>query len=215
MTWQVSLALRGDLQKFMDAEVKAGKSAVTTIIRRRTTNLKNNLRRQIRRAGLSERLGKTVQGTTYPKRGVSLNAAGQVISKALYKRPHGVVDLISVIDQGAVIRAGAGKSLAIPLPAAGKGRGVKHDPISRKPSDWPAGTFALIPSKNGKTAVLVFKGGSKKGQAAFILVRQVRLKKRIDINKAYAKAIRGIDEAVAAQWERNTKKAQQRFDVGT
>ena len=213
MTWQVSLALRGDLQAFLDAEVKGGKAAVTTIIKRRATNLKNNLRRQVLRAGLGVRLGKTIQSNVYPKRGTSLNAAGLVRSKALYKRPGGLVDLITVLDEATTVRAGVGKALAIPLPAAGRGRGVKNDPVSRKPSDWPAGTFAFIPNKDGKTALLIFKSGPRKGQAAFILVKHVRFKKRINIEKAYAKAIRNIDDAVVAQWERNSTKAEQRFGV--
>lgn len=211
MTWQVSLALRGDLQKFMNAEVKAGKRAVTTTIRRRVNRLKNDLRRQIKRAGLGERLGKTVRGDTFPKRGTSLNAAGRVSSKAIVKRPGGVADLITLLDTGATIKAGAGKALVIPLPAAGRGRGVKGDPVSRKPSDFPEGTFSMIPSRNRKTAVLVFRSGAKKGQAGFILARQTRLKKRIDIERAYQKAIRGIDDAIVKQWERNNQKVQDRF----
>lgn len=213
MTWQISLALRGDLEKFLDAEVKAGKRSVSTVIRRRVNRLKNDLRRQIKRAGLSERLGKTVRGETYPKRGASLNAAGRVFSKAIVKRTGGIADLITLLDTGAVIKAGAGRALAIPLPAAGRGRGVKGDPASKKPGDFPDGTFRLVVSRDRKTAVLVFRSGPRQGEAAFILVRQVRLKKRINIERAYQKAIRGIDDDIVRQWERNNRNIQDRFGL--
>ena len=210
MTWEISMAWRGELEKFRTAELKAGQQAVTTIIRRRTTNMKNDLRRQIRKAKLSDRLGKTVRGDVYPKRGSSLNAAGVVRSAAITKRANGIVDIITVLDEGAVIKARAGRFLAFPISPRVKGRGVKGDPVSRSPASFPAGSFIFKPSRNGN-GVLVF--ASNPTEVAFVLVRQVRLKKRIDIDKAYAKAIRNIEDAIAQQWERNDTRVQTRFEV--
>ena len=50
-------------------------------------------------------------------------------------------------------------------------------------------------------------------EIAYVLVRQVRLKKRIDVDKAYNKAIRNIEDAIAQQWERNDTRVQTRFEV--
>jgi len=210
----VSLALRGNLQAFLDAEVKAGRSAVTTIIRRRTTNLKNNLRRQIVRAGLGIRLGKTIQGNTFPKRGSSLNAAGLVYSKALYKRPGGVVDLITVFNQENLLFAKRGRKwIPIPNPAVvGTGTGTKHNPVSKSPSDPEfKGKLFFRRTSKANVAILALKSDPKK--VAFWLVKTGKLHKRLDLDKAYNKAISGLDEAVAKQWETNSEKAKQRFNV--
>ena len=214
MSWQVSLALRGDLQAFMDAEVKAGKQAVTTIIRRRTTQLRNNLRRQVGRARLGDRLGKTIKGQTYPGRGVSLNAAGRVFSKALYKRKGGLVDLIAVFDKKNLLQPTHGPTfLAIPnIKVTGRGTGVRGHPVSKSPQDPEfAGQLQYRETAKANVSMLVLKRDRTK--VAFWLVKIARIGKRLNVDKAYAKAIRNIDQAVATQWERNDKKVRGRFSV--
>lgn len=214
MSWELKLAVRGDLQTFLDAELKAGKRAVTSVIRRRSNNMKNDVRRQIARAGMGQRLGKTVQNVVYPKRGVSLNAAAFVLSKAVYKnRPRGPVDLIQVFNESSTVTLPGGRALAIPLPAAGEGTGKRNDPVSRRPSDWPAGTFQMVPSKDRKTALLIFRSGSKKGQPAFILVRGYKRTKKIDVDRAYTKAVRNLDQAIVNTWNRATDKIETSFNV--
>jgi len=212
MAWQVSLALRGDLQKFMDAEVKAGKRAVTTTIRRRVNRLKNDLRRQVRRAGLKDRLANSVRGDTFPKKGASLNAAGRVYSKAIVKRPGGVTDLIQVLDQGALVQARGHKFLAIANPKVVQlGRGTRGFAKQRTPKDFPAGSFLFRPTRKANVALLVKRNDPTK--IAFVLVKVVRLKKKIDIARAYLKAVSGLDYAVAEQWERNSLKNAEKFGV--
>ncbi len=212
MAWELSMALRGELQKFLDAEVKAGKRAVTTVIRRRVNRLKNDLRRQIRRAGLSERLGKTVRGDTYPRRGTSLDAAGRVYSKALVKnRPGGVVDLIQVLDRRTIIQARGHEFLAIANPKVVQpGPGTRGFPKARSPKDFPDGTFQFRPTRKANVGLLVKTNDPTK--VAFILVRLVRQKKRINIERAYNLAIRGIDDDIVTQWERAEKQVMVRFN---
>lgn len=211
--WQLSLALRGDLQKFLDADLRAGKTAVKSVIRRRTTGLKNNLRRQVKRAGLSDRLGKTIRGDTYPRRGASLNAAGKVFSKAVVKRNRGPVDLITNLDTGSFTIPGPGKKyLAIANPEVVQlGPGVKGRPRARSPSEFPPGTFVFRSTSKARLAVLVKK--SEPTKVAFWLVKLVRQQKKIDIERAYQKAIRDIDGLIARTWERNDRKARNRFNV--
>jgi len=214
MTWQVSLALRGNLQAFLDAEVKGGKSAVTTVIRRRTNALRNNMRKQIADAGLGNRLGKTVKSLTYPERGASLNAAGIVFSKATYKRPRGIVDLITVFDQENLLSAKYGRKW-IPIPnkaVTGEGTGVRGHPFSKSPSD-PEFKDKLFFRKTSKANVAILALKSDPTKVAFWLVKIGRLHKRLDVNKLYMRAIRNIDEAVAKTWERNSNKARSRFNV--
>ena len=224
MTWQVQLALRGDLQKFMDADVRAGKLAVTSVIKTRTTALKNNIRKQIKGSGLKERLGpgrlqKSVQSIVYPERGRSFDSAGIVYSKAVYKRPGGLVDLLSVFDSGTVINSNRGKLLAIPVSPRVQGPGVRGDPFSRSPSgkgSYILGGFAFKPSRSSTNpnvvGVLVF--AQQPTQVAYILMKQVRIKgNRIDIAAAYEKALQGIDVRVATAWERYHSRVTTRFDI--
>lgn len=210
MGWELTLALRGDLQAFLDADVKAGKQAVTTVIRRKTTKLKDDLRRAVRRAGLSDRLGKAIRGDTYPRRGYSLNAAGVVQSKAITKRESGITDLITVLDEGAVINARPGRFLAIPVSDRVKGRGVKGEPVSRPPSAFGPGRFVFKASRNSN-GVLVFADSPE--EVAYILVRQVRLRKRIDVRSAHHRVVATIEREIAQQWERNHQKAAAKFEV--
>jgi hypothetical protein len=214
MTWQVSLALKGDLQKYLEAEVKAGRRSVYGVVNSRKNSLKNKLRKQVRATTKSQGLANTIRDWINPEKEFSANVTAYVFSKALYKRRTGLTDLITLLDTGETVRARAGKVLSIPLPAVGRGSGHKHDPVARKPSDFPEGTFYLVPAENGRTAVLRFREGSKANQAAFLLVKQVRHRKRIDIAKDYAVAIRNIDLAVARKWERESLKLVRRFDVG-
>lgn len=214
MTWQVSLALKGDLHRYLDAEVKAGRRSVFGVVNSRKNSLKNKLRKQVRAATKSQKLANTIRDWINPDKEFAANVTAYVFSKALYKRRAGLTDIITLLDEGETVRARSGKALSIPLPAAGRGSGYKNDPVARKPTDWPEGTFYLVPSENGRSAVLRFREGPKKGQAAFLLVKHVRHHKRIDINKDYQAAIRNIDLAVARKWERESLKLVRKFDVG-
>ena len=214
MTWQLTLALKGGLQRYLDAEVKAGRRSVYGVVNTRKNSLKNKLRKQVRAATKSQKLANTIRDWINPEKEFAANVTAYVFSKALYKRRGGLTDIITLLDTGDTIRARSGKSLSIPLPAAGRGTGYRNNPVARKPSDWPDGTFYLVPSESGRTAVLRFREGSKKGQAAFLLVKQVRFHKRIDIAKDYRIAIRNIDLAVARKWERESQKLVRQFDVG-
>jgi hypothetical protein len=106
MALGLSLALRGDLAAFLRTDAKAAAGAVTTVVRRKTTLLKNRLRRQVKSAGLGTRLGNAIRSRTVPPRGVSPTIVGIVESKALVKRKSGIVDLITVFDTGATVAAG-------------------------------------------------------------------------------------------------------------
>lgn len=223
MTWQVKLALRGDLQKFMNADVNAGQLAVSSVIRTRTTALKNAIRKQIKHSGLKERTGpgrlqKTVQSIVYPEKGRSFDSAGIVYSKAVYKRPGGLVDLLAVFDSGAVINTNRGRLLAIPVDPRVQGPGVRGDPFSRSPSGkgiFILGGFQFKPSRGGNpdvVGVLVF--AQQPTKVAYILMRRVRIKGgRLDIAAAYEKSLRNIDDRIAATWERYHSRVTTRFDI--
>lgn len=73
-------------------------------MRRSTTTLKNAVRREVRRAGLFG-VENAVRDEVFPAKGVASDPKGRVTSKAIYKRPGGLVDLLTVFREGAVILA--------------------------------------------------------------------------------------------------------------
>lgn len=100
-----SAALRGDFRKHVGAIERAHKRAATTTVRRAGTVLKNAVRRDVKRAGLGAGIEKALQDRVFPARGVASDPAAEVFSKAIYKRPGGLVDLITVFKEGATIMA--------------------------------------------------------------------------------------------------------------
>lgn len=119
-----TLAIRGDLRKHTAAIVKAQKRAATTTMRRSTTTLKNAVRREVTRGGLGQGIANAVRDEVFPVRGYAADPKGRVVSKANYKRPGGLVDLLTVFREGALIRA-TGEFLLIGARKIGKAAGVK------------------------------------------------------------------------------------------
>jgi len=208
-------ALQGDLNDLLTAEVRNAERAVTAGVRQATDGLKTELRRQITSAGLGTRLANTWRGQVYPKGQQSIGAAGYVWSKA--------PDIVRLYAEGAVIRSKRGLFLAIPTPAAGRyaDRRTKITPgawerihgirlrfIYRRggPSLLVADNARL--TKRGRAAANI---GRRKGTAftrlsgrttvpVFILVPQVTVRKRLDVDGAADKWIGALPELVARNW---------------
>ena len=181
----------------MEAEMRSISKAVTAGIKEAGRGLKGDLRKQVVSAGLGARLSRTWRDRTYPNKGY--NAAAMVWSKA--------PQIIRTFDEGAVIKSKSGFWLAIPTPSAPK-RGVGGKRIN--PSNFPEHRFGPLRFvyRRGRPSLLVVdgvrinksgrvgrraKGGAftktgrmKQGMATsvmFIMVPQVRLKKRLDVKR--------------------------------
>jgi hypothetical protein len=198
-------AIRGDLERIMAEELAITERGVTAGITQAAGGLKAELRRQITASGLGARLAKSWRSSVYPARGTSLGAAGVVWSKA----PH----IVRAFDEGALIRSRSGLWLAIPTSNAPK-KGLGGKRIS--PANFPEhryGRLRFVWRPRGPSLLVVddvrvgasgrvgrrakdprLKSGAlRKGLATvamFLLVPQVRLRKRLDIAGA------------AAHWER-------------
>lgn len=186
---EIRAAIEGKLEDILKQERKIASKAVTLSVRRVSTNLKNQMRRQVKSAKLGERLAKTWRSESYPERGYSLGAAAYIYSKAKY---------MSAFEDGAIIRARNAKWLAIPTENAGyKGR------RRAKPSDFQAGALQFVAEKDGKSARLVYrpKGGGAE-ITYFILVRQSKLKKLINFKEASEKAADSLPETILREWEK-------------
>jgi hypothetical protein len=206
--------LQGDLNELLKVELRSAERAVTAGIREATDGLKTELRRQVTSAGLGSRLANTWRGEVYPKGEPSIGAAGYIWSKA-----PGIVRLYA---EGAVIRSKHGLYLAISTPAAGK-YGDARKKIT--PGDWRIHGMRLrFVYRRGSPSLLVADNArlSKRGRAAanigrrqgdaftrlsgrttvplFILVPQVTVRKRLDVDGAAQKWIRILPQLVLRHW---------------
>ena len=196
-----------DLVALMRAEVAAGQKAVSTTMVQAGLGLKAAWRGQITGAGLGARLANTIRSQTYPKGRNSMNAAALVWSNAPV--------IIGAHDTGPLIRSASGFWLAIPLPAAGKAMGGKRITPgmweqktglrlrfvyrNRGPSLLVADAVRL--DTRGQAAVSKSKTG--RGQVTapiFLLVRQVKLPKRLDLARDAERALDRVPGLIVTNW---------------
>jgi hypothetical protein len=107
---EFTLAFSGNLAAFTAAEARAAHGAVQSVVRRKTNLLDRRLERHIE-PKLGRKLAKA--GTRRVIQGRGVNTVGAVVSNALYKRPGGMVDLIAVFNEGAVVRPVLAKALFV------------------------------------------------------------------------------------------------------
>ena len=203
---KLKLDIDPDIVAMMQAEVKAGEKAVTAAMREAGTGLKSSWRMQITGAGLGRRLANSIRSQTFPKSGESLNAAALVWSKA--------PTIISAHDTGPLIRSKDGFWLAIPLPAAG--RGLRGRRIT--PGEWERrrglrlrfvyrrrGPSLLVAEGrlNTKGQAVVSRSKSGRGKVTapiFLLVPQVKLPKRLNLDRDAERALDSVPRLIVAKW---------------
>jgi len=196
-----------DLVGMFDAEVKAGERAVKTAMQSAGAELKQAWRMQITTAGLGRRLPRTIRNKTFPERSDSIDAAALVWSKA--------PEIINAHDRGILIRSKNGFYLAIPTPAAGKGRGGSR----LTPGEWEQrrgmklrfiyrrkGPSLLVAEKariNTRGTAVASRSKTGRGQVSapiFILVPQVKLRKRLDLARDADRVARSVPGLIVEKW---------------
>ncbi len=208
-------AIQGDLNALLTEELGNAERAVTVGIREATDGLKTELRSQITGAGLGTRLANTWRGEVYPRSGQSIGAAGYVWSKA--------PGLVRLYAEGGIIRSKQGLFLAIPTPAAGR-FGDGRQKIT--PGAWERihgmrlrfvyrrGSPSLLVADNArltKRGRAVANIGRTKGNAVtrlsgrttvplFLLVPQVTVRRRLDVDGAARKWIAALPRLVLRNW---------------
>lgn len=203
---KLKLAISPDLVALMQAEIAAGEKAVTTGMREAGASLKSAWRSQITGAGLGTRLGNSIRLATYPKASESLSAAALVWSNAPV--------IIGAHHAGPLIRSKDGFWLAIPTPAAGKStRGGRITP-----GEWERRTglrLRFVYRRRGPSLLVAEGRLNTKGRAAasraktgrglttvpiFLLVPQVRLRKRLDLVREAERAVDSAPGRIVAGW---------------
>jgi len=203
---KLGLDIKPDLIAVMAAEIKAGEQAVSTAMREASTDLKTAWRGQITQAGLGQRLSKSIRSQTYPKTGESLKAAALVWSNA--------PQIIGAHNTGPLIRSKDGFWLAIPTPAAGKGRRGK----ALTPDEWEnrrglrlrfvyrrRGPSLLVADGRLNNRGLGMASRSKTGRGRstvpiFLLVPQVKLAKRLNLGRDADRVQAAVPGLIVANW---------------
>jgi hypothetical protein len=183
----------------MQAELRDIERAVISGTRDGGRGLKTELRRQVTSAGLGQRLANSWRDKHYPNQ--KLDAASLVYTKA--------PQIIRAFDEGAVIRSKRGRFLAIPTENAPR-KGTDGRRIS--PRTFPEhrfGLLRLVPRSNGPSLLVVdglrasfsrqtgelrgFRRATDRAQQSgqglttvvmFLLVPQVKLRRRLDVARA-------------------------------
>lgn len=212
---RIEVSLTGDLASLMETEVRAVEQAVTTGVVATARELQADWRGQIGKAGLGQRLANSIRLRRYPRAGASASAAA-VVNAASPK-------IVEAFDRGALIRSKDGFYLAIPTPAAGLtglAAGGKRQRIT--PGAWERRTGMRLRYvwRPGRPALLVADDArlNTRGLAApkrgkrrrdgtltgaqtvviFILLPQVRLRKRLDLDRATKAAEARLPQAILA-----------------
>lgn len=203
---KIKLDITPDIVAAMAAEVLAGEKAVTSAMRDAGTKLKSDWRGQITSARLGRRLANSIRNQTYPKTGESLNSTALVWTKA--------PEIIGAHNTGPLIRSKDGFWLAIPLPAAGKGARGK----ALSPGDWEKrrgmrlrfvyrrrGASLLVADGrlNNRGLGLVSRSKTGRGRATvpiFLLVPQVKLPKRLDLDRDAEKVQAKVPWLIVGKW---------------
>ena len=213
---KLHLDITPDLVAMMAAEIKAGERAVTAATREAGNRLKTAWRGQITGAGLGQRLARTIRSEQFPKGRPSLNAAALVWSKAPV--------IVSAHDTGPLIRSKTGFWLTIPTPAAG--RSVRGGKIT--PGEWErrsglrlrfvyrrTGPSLLVAEGRLNTRGRAVASRSKTGRGLatvpiFLLVPQVRLRKRLDLARDAERAHDSVPGLIVAKWMRGDRFSNER-----
>jgi hypothetical protein len=207
MSVRIKAAIVGDLRRHMEAETKAAEKAVTASIREAGVGLKGDWRKQIVAAKLGDRLARTIRDQYYPKAGESIRAAAIVYSRAS--------KIVDAFDRGVVIKSKDGFWLAVPTELAG--RGLKGGRIT--PGEWErrTGIRLRFVYRRGRPGLLVADDAriNKRGLAVasrsktgrgkvtaviFILLPQVTLKRRLDLDRAAREWEARLPDLIARNW---------------
>jgi Family of unknown function (DUF6441) len=196
---KLAATIARSLQTGLQADLRDIERAVISGTRDSGGGLKTELRRQVAGAGLGQRLANSWRDKHYPNR--KLDAASLVYTKA--------PQIIRAFDEGAVIRSKRGRFLAIPTENAPR-KGTDGRRIS--PSTFPEhrfGPLRFVPRSSGPSLLVVdglrasfgrksgelrgFRRATDRARARgdglatvvmFLLVRQVKLPKRLDVARA-------------------------------
>ena len=177
---KLKLDIDPDIVAMMAAEVAAGERAVTAAMREAGTGLKSAWRTQITGAGLGRRLANSIRNQNFPRSAESLDAAALVWSKAPV--------IVNAHDTGPLIRSKDGFWLAIlrfVYRLTGPSLLVAEGRLNTK------GQAVVSRSKTGRGKITA---------PIFLLVPQVKLPKRLNLDRDAEQALDSVPGLIVAKW---------------
>lgn len=188
------IALEGRLDEMMKAEKRAAAKGVTAAVKRAASYMKNDIRRQVKRAGLDKNAqpGRSVSSTwqdkIYPARGSSMESASIVYSK--------FPKAMQAFEEGAIIRANRAKWLCIPTEFVGKNGNRRL-----RPQEMGRWKLRFVQSKRSDLAMLVGKQNGK-DVVFFWLKKQVKIPKKINFADSAEKWLDALPGYILSEWEK-------------
>ncbi len=205
-------AIEGNLEKIMKDETNKVEKAVTTSMKRAGNYLKNELRRQVKKADLGTPLQKAWRVNNYPGRGHSAGAASLVYSKAT--RIH------NAFMKGGVVRARQANWMVIPLdPVKALGLHKSYSKSkSSKPRVWSdikvvedrVGKLTFIKYRHDRAILVKRYKGKRKPKAYFLLVKQVMLRKTLDMDRPADKWSSRVPGYIVKELDKLDKKSRKK-----
>ena len=222
---RLAVEVEGDIRQILEYEIRAGEVSARNAMGRIAEEVQTELRGQVLRAGMGRRLANTWRSRVFPERGVSLNSAAFIWTRA--------PEIIKAHSEGATIRAQDGKWLAIPTDAAPK-KGTDGKRLT--PANFPEDRFGELRMvrRKRRSALLVVDGVriNKSGKASrqlketrtksgklrkgvatvpmFTLVRQTRIDAKLEPDKAFKRG----QARLPGVWQSEFKDASNRIARG-
>ena len=177
MTELKVLARRGQLEKFLAAEIKAVKRAPGVTVRREIRKLQLAARSEVNaKIGGKRKVGGAIRNKVYDNPDGS--ATGLVFSK-LGRREGGVfIDYLAIHTTGRELRAKRGKFMVIPVKGVSRRLKAKYRKLEGLGTDPK---LALIPQRGGN--FLFVRHTRTRSTLLARLVRRARIPKRLDFER--------------------------------
>jgi hypothetical protein len=200
MTMQLRLAVEGRLDEVMRRDSAAIAKTEAAVVKRRTRAFQLDVRTAVRNAfggGRGARqVGNAIRSRVYedgPNK-----VTGTTYSKFGRGSGAGFVDYLAPFAEGATLRAKSGGWLYIPIDGRGR-RGVRQ---REKIDVADAKNVDFVPSADGRKVYIVRRTRTRSTLIA-VLVRQVRIRKSIDVDRLVAAEERAFARDYLGQLERN------------
>lgn len=210
---KLEITVEPDFSRVTGEAVRDAQVAVSATMGSAGRALQAGWRAQVLSAAFGQRLANTIRARLYPEGRPSLGAASLVWTRA--------PEIVHAHDAGVLIRASKGLWLAIPLPAAGALPGNAR--MTPRAFTQRTGLKLRFVPRRGRPALLVLDDArlTSTGRAAanrrrrrrdgiltgavtvpvFILVPQVKLPKRLDIERLARATAERLPGLLAANWK--------------
>lgn len=215
MPFALKLAIQGRIGPYMEATRRAGRKAVTTVVRRKVPQMERRMKAHVA-SKLGTPLSKSARSAAYPRTGESFGAAGEVYFLASRKTDAGNIDIIELFTEGARVVPRSSRFLWVPTDEGRRlGGAPKNKPRSLTPQTFRGGQLQFIPSRNRRARAagrLVLRNNPR--ITVFIALRRVTIRKKLRLDRIYDSVLKNYVQLVNQAWDRNLTTEVNRLSRG-